>query len=150
MCGDKLKIDPPIFLIGKKIWCWRCNSKMSAVTILAPCVEDTDNQICILSDIVELPEKVCSYIQKRVPTFMLKYSQTVQQKYYANTCPNCRVLSGDFFLHCEPGSPFFPSDEKEAQSLYMTEIPLSHPILVRASCSIGVGELIFDHAIKIA
>jgi len=31
MCEDKLKINPPIFLIGKKIACWCCYSKMSAV-----------------------------------------------------------------------------------------------------------------------
>lgn len=150
MCEEKLKINPPMFLIGKKISCWRCYSKMSAVAILAPSVEDTDNQICILSDIVELPENVLSYIQKRVPTFILKYSKTVEQKYFANTCPNCGVLSGDFFLHCEPGAPFFPTDEKEARSLYMTEIPLAHSILVKASCGFGVGELILDHARKIA
>ena len=123
---------------------------MSVVAILAIHVEDTENQVCILSDILELPEMVLSYIQKRVPTFKLKFSKTVGQKYYANTCPKCGILSGDFFLHSEPGAPFFPTDEEEAKSIYMTEIPLSNPIVARASLSIGVGELIVDNAKKIA
>jgi len=150
MDEDKLEITPPLYLIGKRIWCWRCETKMSVVAILAIHVEDTENQVCILSDIVELPEMILSYIQKRVPTFKLKFSKTVGQKYYANTCPKCGILSGDFFLHSEPGAPFFPTDEDEAKSIYMTEIPLSNPIVARASLSIGVGELIVDNAKKIA
>ena len=150
MDEDKLQISPPLFLIGKKIWCWRCQTKMSVVAILAPHVEDTENQVCILSDIVELPKDVLSYIQKRVPTFKLKFSKTVEQKYYANTCPNCGVLSGDFFLHSEPDAPFFPTDEEKAQSLYLTKIPLSNSIVAKASLSMGCGELILNNAKKIA
>ncbi len=150
MDEDKHKIDPPLYSIGKKIWCWRCETKMTVVAILAPNVEDTENEVCILSDIVELPEGILLYIQKRVPTFRFKFSKTVEQKYYANTCPNCRALSGDYFLHSEPGAPFFPTDEEEAQSLYITEIPLSKPFIAKASLCSGVGELILDNAKKIA
>lgn len=42
---------------------------MSAVALLAPHVEGTDNEICVLSNIQELPDDVLSYIRKRVPTF---------------------------------------------------------------------------------
>lgn len=85
---DNLKIFPPVYLVGMKIDCWKCDSKMPVVTILAPNIEETDNQICILSDIVGLPEEIIGYIQKRVPTFKLKYSKTVGRKYFANTCPS--------------------------------------------------------------
>ena len=119
---------------------------MPVVAILAPHVEDTENEICLLSDIVELPKEVLSYIQKRVPTFRLKFSKMAGQKYFGNTCPKCRVLSGSFFLHSEPGGPFFPTDEEEAKSLYLTEIPLSNPISVKASLNMGVGELILNNA----
>ena len=104
---------------------------MSAVAILAPNIEDTDNQVCVLSEIEDMPAEVLNYIQKRVPTFKLKYSKTVGQKYYANTCPDCGSLSGDFFLHSEPGAPFFPTDEREASLLYMTRIPIERPISVQ-------------------
>ncbi|MCK4541628.1 MAG: hypothetical protein KAU17_05255 [Spirochaetales bacterium] len=149
MDNEKVKISPPLYLIGMKTSCWRCESKMSVVTLLAPHVEDTEGEICILSNIEELPHKVLSYIQKRVPTFKLRSSKMAGTKYYANTCPKCRVIFGDFFLHEEPGAPFFPTDVKEAKSLYLTEIPLSRVIEVDASLSMGVGELILANANRI-
>ena len=122
---------------------------MPVIAILAPNVEDTEDEVCILSDIVGLPEEVLTYIQKRVPTFKFSYSTTVGSKYYANTCPSCGVLSGDFFLHSEPGAPFFPTDEAEASSLYRTEIPIKNPIVVQASFHMGTGDLILNHSKKI-
>ena len=123
---------------------------MPVVAILAPNIENTDEEICILSDIVGLPKEVLEYIQGRVPTFKLKYSKTVESKYYANTCPSCGVISGDFFLHSEPGAPFFPTDEKESSLLYRTKIPINDPILVQAGFHIGTGDLILKHAKEIA
>ena len=66
------------------------------------------------------------------PTFKFKYSKTIGSKYFANTCPICGVISGDFFLHSEPGVPFFPTDEEEASLLYQAEIPLEGPIIVHS------------------
>ena len=149
MFNNCRKIMPPLYLIGKKIHCWRCDSKMPVVALLAPNVEDTDNQICLLSDIVELPKDVLAHIQNRVPTFRLRFSKMAGQKYFGNTCPKCGVLSGEFFLHSEPGAPFFPENEKDARSLYLTEIPLSTAISVKASLSMGVGELILNNAKKV-
>ena len=147
---DGLKIIPPLYLVGMKIHCWRCQSKMPAVAILAPNIEDTDNQVCMLSEIEDMPTEVLNYIQKRVPTFKLKYSKTVGQKYYANTCPDCGSLSGDFFLLSEPGAPFFPTDKREASLLYITRIPIERPISVQASIHVGTGELILENAKQIA
>jgi hypothetical protein len=71
------------------------------------------------------------------------------KKYFANTCPRCGVLYGDFFLHAEPGAPFFPSDEEQAKSLYMKEIPLPKSIEIRAGLNLGLGELILLNAKRI-
>lgn len=150
MEDESLKIMPPLYLVGMKIECWRCQHRMPAVAILAPNIEGTDNEICILSDIVGLPKDILNYIQTRAPTFQLKYSKTVGSQYYANTCPICGTLSGDFFLHSEPGAPFFPTDEQEASQLYLTEIPTVGPILVQSGFHMGTGELILSHAKKIA
>jgi hypothetical protein len=113
-----------------------------------PCskVDGTAGEICILSEITELPEAVLAYIQGRVPTFKLKFSKTIGQKYFANTCPKCEVLSGYFHLHSEPRAPFFPTDKHEAASLYMTELPVSGRIHARASIDTGCGELILNNA----
>jgi hypothetical protein len=150
MDDDFLTVFPPLYLIGMKMSCWKCEKMMPVVALLAPEIEGTEHEICVLSDIVALPKDVLGYVQKRVPTFQFRYSKTVQGKYYANACPGCRMLSGDFFLHSEPGAPFFPMCEKEACLLYLTEIPIDGAVRMRASCHMGTGELILNHAKRIA
>jgi hypothetical protein len=136
--------------MGMKIDCWKCRKRMPVVAILAPNIEDTDNQVCVLSDIVVLPEEVLGYVQERVPTFCFRYSKTIGSKYFANTCPSCGSLSGDFFLHSEPGAPLFPTNEQEASLLYLTQIPIQGPVRVHAGFHMGTGELILCNAKQIA
>jgi hypothetical protein len=145
-----LKVFPPLYLVGKKISCWKCGGKMPAVALVAPKVEEMDDEVCILSDIDKLPDEVLEYLKKRVPTFKLTYSKTVGGKYYANTCPHCGMLSGDFYLHSEPGAPFFPMDEEEAGLLYLTEVPIKSPVFIQAGYHMGTGDLIINHARRIA
>ena len=122
---------------------------MTVIGLLAPNVKDVCPEVATLTNIEEIPKDVLSIIQKRVPTFKFKYSKTISGKYYANTCPKCKVIYGDFFLHSEPDSPLFPMSEEEAKALYITEIPISEPIAVKASFGVGAGELIIKHAKKI-
>ncbi len=136
-------------MVGKKIHCWRCEAKMTVIALLAPNVENTENSVCLLSDIKYLPRDVYFYIQSRVATFKLKYSKTTRTKYLGNTCPKCGVLYGDFYLNGDFGDPFFPEDESDAKSLYITEIPLSSPIEIEASLDIGSAETILQNATKI-
>jgi len=149
MDKDTLKILPPLYMVGCKIPCWRCETRMTVITLLAPNVDDTENQVCLLSGIDDIPVEILSFIQSKVQTFKLRHSKMAGKKYYANTCPKCGVLFGDFFLHAEPGAPFFPSDEKGAKSLYMKEIPLSTSVEIRARLSLGLGEIILSNAKRI-
>jgi hypothetical protein len=59
------------------------------------------------------------------------------------------VISGDFYLHSEPGASFFPTEEDEAGSLTIEEVPIKGSIKVRAGLGVGVGELILEHAKRI-
>ncbi|PUD98353.1 MAG: hypothetical protein C3L25_12695 [Candidatus Sedimenticola endophacoides] len=131
---------------------------MPVVALVAPniegvcCEEDEieDQEVFILSDVVTLPSNILEYLRNRVPSFKLKYSKTVGAKYYANTCPSCGMLSGDFYLHSEPGAPFFPMDEEEAAQLFLTEVPIEEPVIIQAGLHTGTGELIVKHAQRIA
>ena len=136
-------------MIGKKIYCWRCESRMPAIALMAFCGDDSKGEICVLSDITELPKEILLLIQERVPTFKLKDSKMAGHRYFGNTCPRCGVLTGEFFLHSEPGAPFFPTCEEDAKSLYITEIPLSTSIKIRASVTTGVAEIILNNAKKV-
>jgi hypothetical protein len=64
MDEDRLTIDPPLYLIGKMYSCWRCGAKMPVVAILAPKVEGTEGEICILSGITELPRVAGKSVRK--------------------------------------------------------------------------------------
>lgn len=150
MDDDLLIISPPLYMVGMKIECWKCGSRMPVVALLAPEIEGAEHEACVLSDVVTLPDDILGYVQRRVPTFQSRYSKTVQGKYYANTCPSCGMLSGDFFLHSEPEAPFFPTCEEEAGLLYLTEIPILGLAQIRASFHVGPGELILKHAKRIA
>ena len=45
---------------------------------------------------------------KPVPqTIQYRYSNTVGNKYWVNTCPRCRSIQGDWHLFSEPDGPFF-------------------------------------------
>jgi len=145
----KLRIAPPLYMIGMKTSCWRCQARMPVMALLAPRVANADGQICVLGQIEELPEDILAFVQQKVPTFQFRTSRMGGTRYFANTCPKCKVISGHFFLHGEPGAPFFPTSEAEARSLYMKEIPLSGEVEVDASPGLGVGELIMENAKRI-
>lgn len=148
-----MEVIPPLYLIGKKIPCWKCGQRMSAVALLAPKVfdeDETQDAACIISGITGIPEDILMYIQSRVPTFKMSYSQTVGDSYLANTCPKCDTLSGDFYLHSEPGGPFFPESEDEARQLYVTEIPTKERATIFGNAGYGPGDMILEHAQRIA
>ena len=146
---DRTRIDPPLYLASTTIDCWRCAADMPAVAIVAPKVAGAHGDVCVLADIRSLPGKVRGFIQKRFPSFRLRYSKTTRSEYYANVCPRCNVLSGDFYLHSEPGGPFFPPTEAEAARLKVEEIPIAGPIEVEASFGVGCGELILEHGKRV-
>ena len=123
-----------------------CGAEMPVVALLAPNVDGAEGEPCVLSNIIDLPKPVLSYIQQHFPTFQLKYSKTIGRRYFANTCPKCGVISGDFYFHDEPGAPFFPTEDKEAQCLEIETIPVSGPVTVVAASGFGTGDLILRNA----
>jgi len=159
MDEEYLLIEGPLYLIGMKIHCWKCQNRMSAVTLMFNYKEENpqelneydrgENELCLLSGIEYLPDDILKYVTTRVPTFKLTYSKTVQGRYFANTCPSCGMLSGDFHLHSEPGAPFFPTSPEEASELYITEVPYNAPAKVIAGLHFGSGDLIIENARKI-
>ena len=150
MDDDSIRIAPPLYLAHTIIFCWRCGAKMPAIALVAPNVAEADGEICILSEIAQLSKAVLQFMGNRFPSFTLRYSKAVDSRYYANSCPTCGVISGDFYLHSEPGAPFFPTTKGEAKQLTLEAVPLAGPITVRAGIGVGAGDLILQHARKLA
>lgn len=146
MDDDRIQLDPPIHLVAGKANCWRCGATMPVVAILCENVKAPDEGPYILSNTAELPRELTTFIQDRFPTFRLTYSQTIGRKYYANNCSKCGVISGDFYLHSEPGAPFFPTEPDEARLLTIETIPINHTCFARSGCGYGTGDLILQCA----
>lgn len=143
-----MRINPPLYLAHTMISCWRCGAKMPALALVAPNMAEADGEVCILSEIEELPQVVLQFVRTCFPSFALRYSKALGSRYYANSCPTCGVISGDFYLHSEPGAPFFPTTRQEAEQLTLEAVPLAGPITVRTGVGVGAGDLILEHARK--
>ncbi|RAY97104.1 hypothetical protein DP187_21585 [Enterobacter cloacae] len=79
-----------------------------------------------VSYIADLNPRALSQIRRFSPLWRAGYSQTIQGSYYANHCPHCERLQGDFMIFSEPGGAFLPASAKHAAQirLYMIEEPI--------------------------
>ena len=55
----------------------------------------------------EVHDNLASTPQPRPRTIQYRYSATAGCRYWANTCPYCRSIQGDFYLHNEPNGAFW-------------------------------------------
>lgn len=151
--SDNLIIKPPLYMVGCKVGCWNCNVKFPVISIIATSIYDGGcnggGASCVLTNITDLPVELLNYIQSRVPTFKFQYSKTLKKEYFANVCPNCGCMMGDFFLHSEPGAVFFPEDEKQASTLHITPIPITDPMTISSGYGYGITEMILENAKRI-
>ena len=141
-------VGKPLFLITAEVACWKCSSTMVVCALIAPTNDEAelDGEVPILMHTTALPEGVEKLIQSKVPTFVLAYSHTVGEKYYANTCKFCGAISGDFHLHSKPGSAFHPIDETQASNIVYSELEIDSPVETEASYRIGSAEFILENA----
>jgi hypothetical protein len=51
-------------MIGQKILCWRCESRIPVIAFLATDVDDTEGQVCLLSDIDDIPHEILIFYSK--------------------------------------------------------------------------------------
>jgi len=65
-------------------------------------------------------------------TIQYRYSRTAGIKYWANTCPSCNAIQGDFFLYYEPDSPLSRLNikhmEQTSQSLQKDLMIIAHAL----------------------
>ncbi len=154
MDEEGLQLSAPTYLVAGDWNCWRCDADMSdadmkVVALLCENGEAPEMGPFILSSTATLPRHVVEFVQRRCPNFRLTLSKTVGTKYFANNCRECGVISGDLFLHSEPGAPFFPTEEEEARSLTLEQIPLSEPVVDNSGCGYGPGDLALHYERRI-
>ena len=90
--AQKTRVTVPISYYRYGITrCWKCGEE-----ILAFAWPEDGHQT------MQKPKK------EPIPrTVQYRFSKMAGHKYWANTCPKCRMIQGTFYLHSEPGGPFF-------------------------------------------
>lgn len=71
--------------------CWKCGKEMVVFKWCHGRIE---------GEIEKPPEPIPKTIKER-------YTSTSDETYWANVCPHCDNVQGDWFLSVEPDSPFF-------------------------------------------
>ncbi|NNG66404.1 competence protein CoiA family protein [Caldanaerobacter subterraneus] len=85
----RVKIPTEYYLYGITT-CWKCKREILVFTWAGHTSLDK-----------RAPKK------KPIPsTIQYRYSKTAKQKYWANVCPYCGAIQGDWFLYDEPDNPF--------------------------------------------
>ena len=99
--------------------CWRCKNetKVFAFAVESKNISDlrenkptdveaeTGFDLFIWSIADDIPPQIKKILENDFGC-KTKFSKTIQDYYFANTCSTCDSLQGDFFLHSEPESPF--------------------------------------------
>lgn len=139
----------PLYLIQRVIPCWKCGKSMKAISFLASVQEGDEIEVCSISNVTELSEEIAAFAEAHSPDFFKSHSKTADFSYYANHCPHCKIITGDFHLHSEPGGAFFPNDEEEASNISLQEVPCQPTFLIEGGIHYGMGEIILKNAQRI-
>ncbi len=148
MVEEYVRLSPPLHLVCGETDCWKCGAVMPLVAILCKQAANSDHGPFVVAMTTELPHRLAGFIQQLYPTYRLTESNTAREKYYANNCPICDTISGDFYLHFIAGAPFFPTDAEEASQLSIQRIPFGEEFLIRGSCGSGAAALILEYAAR--
>ncbi len=137
---------PPLYVAVTGTRCWKCDAEMKVAALIAPNVVDAPGEVLVLQGVCDLPNPILLFVQARVPHYRLGYSRTIESEYFANHCPLCGAITGDFYLFSEPGGPFWPETADAAAAIRVAECPLAGPIVLETGYGRGLGGFILEHA----
>jgi hypothetical protein len=129
----------PFYLFRASEDCWKCGSSCRVVGLASG-----DDEPFVLSDIRSMPEEFLFAIIAAQPNYELRHSRMAETDYYMNTC-SCGAHFGDFYLFCEPGGAFFPTEKDEAAGVEVIELPIHGEHSIDCSPGMGTGGLILKH-----
>lgn len=100
-------------------------------------------------DITYLDKDVLQFLKQNVSFFKLGFSETTNEKYWANHCEKCNSLLADYYNHLEPGGPFYPVTEEECKKMLLIRLAFKFDIGINGKISYSSNEdEIFELAAK--
>jgi len=126
-------IHAPVWLLTSTDHCYRCGKETPVFALSAQMLvdfeRDDDGEIYYqhiktrqhghisLYNLEMLDAQVASLLKQTAPNFRLDHSKTQGNRVYMNHCQHCAAKLGDYFMHCEPGGAFCPSDSNAREVL---------------------------------
>ncbi|HTY48264.1 MAG TPA: hypothetical protein VMB48_01075 [Steroidobacteraceae bacterium] len=99
------------YVVGVRASCWRCRAAIEVVSIYC------DSGWILGEEQVGFLVSNVSAVDEPLRRQLLRWPQYRPERsgrdvaYFANHCPGCGCIQRDFFLHCQPGGPFFCLDD---------------------------------------
>lgn len=101
---EVLVVNSPLYLLRHELPCYACSSPVTTVAIATTHLIDPNydpdellGEVCLLSNLSQLPAELLAAVQMRQPFYLLRYSQTVGEEYFMTIC-QCGAHQGDFFV----------------------------------------------------
>lgn len=102
-------------------------------------------QPCIspASYVVKISDQALQKIQKFSSSYLFGYSKTIKNSYYANHCPHCNRLQGDFMIYEEPGGAFCAVSANQARQIKLH--PVKDSIFLKGGTMFSTYDFINDY-----
>ncbi|MBC1181878.1 hypothetical protein HF680_04310 [Brevundimonas sp. WCHBH090558] len=123
------------YLVTATEFCWRCGDRFTAIGfLLAPGLvvadgperrRETLKDWAFIEYATRLAPDVARVAQKVQPAYREGYSRTTNNRYWANHCPSCQALQGDFHLYSEPDGAFWLGDRNDAARMRAERLPFA-------------------------
>lgn len=126
-------IHAPVWLLTSAERCYRCGQDTPVFALSAQMLvdfeHDDDGKIYYqhittrqhghisLCNLEMLDVQVASLLKQLAPNFRLDYSKSQSKRAYMNHCQHCAAKLGDYFMHCELGGAFCPSNSNAREVL---------------------------------
>ena len=82
-----------------------------------------------VSRITDIDPRALSQMRHYSPIWRPGYSHTAGTSYYANHCPHCARIQGDFMIFSEPGGAFLPASPDQAGRIQLHKI--NEPVFLK-------------------
>lgn len=122
------------YLVTAAEQCWRCKQGFQAVAFLMSpgfiLDESTEGggreriaDWAFIEYITRLSPEATRFAQGVQPAYRQGYSRTTESRYWANHCPSCSALQGDFHLYSEPDGAFWLAEPEDAARMQARPLP---------------------------
>jgi len=129
--NTNLIICDHIYVVVGEQECFKCNNTTSVISLATDSFFEIENgemsyiegDLYLIEDVYCIPNSISKYLSEEYK-FNYGHSKTTNSNYYGNHCDVCGVLQGNFYLYCEPDSPFFMDDVEKVKNLKLFKISL--------------------------